>query len=259
MRIKTALSAVLLIILALCGCSSDYNNVVIAFKFQPDLSLNYKGTVKSSVSVFENDEQTEKLNLDSEINSNLKVIKINDNGSAQCEMTLSNDSGDQTQFDFVMNRLGEISNLEIRQAVDSQLNLKNLNFPTFSDQPVSIGDRWDFNTKTLLGSDSVDIVTEYKYVGTIDKFGHDCLHLTYKGKTEIPIKKMYESGIYRKGSDLLTISGVICFDPANGYIVYQSEKYQIERSLKESRDTNLISKYRLNYKLETEYQLTDSD
>lgn len=141
-------------------------------------------------------------------------------------MVLENMLGKRTRVH--LSTTGTISGREIIDSIKLEglaagLGLREfIRFQRLAEQPVKMGDKWHITSLDSIDMMGGKMVTsselDYVLAGNETKLGHECLKLTYTGKTAISGKgKMGGMDIFTEGTGKVT--GALYFDYPNGLTV----------------------------------------
>lgn len=163
-------------------------------------------------------------------------------------MVLKNMMGKRMKI--TLDRRGEVRSREVLDSVQFDTRGMNVRVPQretigftrLPDHEVKVSEKWnDSKTDTTEAAggkmmNALDV--EYSVVGKESKMGHDCLKISYIGKTSTN-GKMNQMGmdLYIEGTG--KVSGTFFFDHAQGILVYDESLTDMESTVAVSGQQNM--------------------
>lgn len=240
------LTALILLLILFISCTESTKKVKLSFKYNPEMSLEYKQISKRQTEIYMADSL-----IKNEIDESMAFVKqeiievINDSTFKINEVDTWHytkpNKDDSTQFDsvtysremdLIVLQNGKIIDFTFKNSEEKSTSyLKNYyeqGLPVFPSVEVYPSYSWTQTTSVMLPSETMNASTTYTIKSFVRELGYDCAVIEYTGNLLIPIEPKKGDKTQRSGLDRIQTKGMIYFAYIKGIVIKQTEKWKTE-------------------------------
>ncbi len=255
------------------GCDSGVKEIELRYKLEPGLELTYEQITKKASRIYLADSLVKNFSGTSKMTVRQTVTRRLDSAVAEIRevaswKTKKPRQEDSTKFETVVEKRlltmrvqpnGRVLDVAFEKG-DSLLvhyfkNYYEQGMPVFPAGPVTVGDRWMQNTKVILSpKKTMEASMTYVLTSLVREGGYDCAVIEYDGEVVIPVDVSSSTSSVRSGYDRIKTAGKVYFAYRKGVVVFQQERWSIERKRTRSAEGKKQS-YREKIELDVSYRL----
>ncbi|MBU8932423.1 MAG: hypothetical protein KOO62_00300 [candidate division Zixibacteria bacterium] len=246
-RLTAYLPLVLWVAILVAGCSQGEKQVMLRYKQEAGMVLNYEQEFKRSVKVIEADSIIKEHSSEYYATISQEITELFDDGSAALtekdiwfyDAPSKEDSTVMEKREFSRElRLkvrpdGKVLDIEFpdEESKSTIAYIKNIyeqGMPVFPSGEISPGYHWTQTTKVLLPDGVMEASTTYRFKSLAREGGYDCAVIECSGNLVIPIQADPSDSLDRTGVDHIQTTGKVYFAYKEGLVVLQRERWVVD-------------------------------
>ncbi|MFH2037231.1 MAG: hypothetical protein ABIJ45_12575 [Candidatus Zixiibacteriota bacterium] len=247
----TIIGCLIIVMIILTGCGIENREIHLAYKFNPDKIYHYKYQSQNSYKAYENGQLVYTGDSSFNVVYTQEVVEMIDSLCARLRFEyiskLDGQNPSNWETEYIMFTNGEITGVfddfdTSNATMQYYKELFEQTSPAYPDEPVKVEFTWKNSTKVLLNGGNTDASTTYKVKAFVREAGYDCAVIEYKGTMILPLPPDgTDDKAVTKGSDHVTVEGVVYFAYKEGIVIKEEETSHLLREGTVTIDNEAIS------------------